>query len=123
MENFKAKTKAKVKQIAFDLIKLYAQKKAKGFSFSPDSYLQNELEASFIYEDTPDQEKATQDVKNDMENDGVMDRLICGDVRFRKNGSGNSCSVQSGNRWKTKSRFWFLPRFWRFNITEVSKKD
>lgn len=84
-KTLKQKTKAKVKQIAFDLIKLYAQRKtAKGFSFSPDSYLQNELEASFIYEDTPDQDKATQDVKNDMENDGVMDRLICGDVGFGK---------------------------------------
>lgn len=84
-KTLKQKTKAKVKQIAFDLIKLYAQRKtAKGFSFSPDSYLQTELEASFIYEDTPDQEKATQDVKNDMENDGVMDRLICGDVGFGK---------------------------------------
>ncbi len=84
-KSLKQKTKAKVKQIAFDLIKLYAQRKAaKGFAFSPDSYLQNELEASFIYEDTPDQEKATQDVKTDMENDGVMDRLICGDVGFGK---------------------------------------
>ena len=84
-KTLKQKTKAKVKQIAFDLIKLYAQRKtAKGFSFSPDSYLQTELEASFIYEDTPDQEKATTDVKMDMENDGVMDRLICGDVGFGK---------------------------------------
>ena len=84
-KTLKQKTKAKVKQIAFDLIKLYAQRKtAKGFSFSPDSYLQTELEASFIYEDTPDQEKATNDVKMDMENDGVMDRLICGDVGFGK---------------------------------------
>ena len=84
-KTLKQKTKAKVKQIAFDLIKLYAQRKtAKGFSFSPDSYLQTELEASFIYEDTPDQEKATNDVKRDMENDGVMDRLICGDVGFGK---------------------------------------
>lgn len=84
-KSLKQKTKAKVKQIAFDLIKLYAQRKtAKGFSFSPDSYLQTELEASFIYEDTPDQEKATNDVKMDMENDGVMDRLICGDVGFGK---------------------------------------
>ncbi len=84
-KSLKQKTKTKVKQIAFDLIKLYAQRKsAKGFSFSPDSYLQTELEASFIYEDTPDQEKATQDVKIDMENDGVMDRLICGDVGFGK---------------------------------------
>ena len=84
-KNLKQKTKAKVKQIAFDLIKLYAQRKtAKGFAFAPDSYLQNELEASFLYEDTPDQEKATLDVKKDMENDTVMDRLICGDVGFGK---------------------------------------
>lgn len=84
-KSLKQKTKAKVKQIAFDLIRLYAQRKtAKGFAFTPDSYLQNELEASFIYEDTPDQEKATLDVKKDMENDTVMDRLICGDVGFGK---------------------------------------
>lgn len=84
-KSLKQKTKAKVKQIAFDLIKLYAQRKtAKGFQYSPDSYLQNELEASFIYEDTPDQEKATFDVKKDMEAETVMDRLICGDVGFGK---------------------------------------
>ncbi|WP_332020939.1 transcription-repair coupling factor [Kaistella sp.] len=84
-KSLKQKTKAKVKQIAFDLIRLYAQRKtAKGFTFTPDSYLQNELEASFIYEDTPDQEKATLDVKKDMENDTVMDRLVCGDVGFGK---------------------------------------
>lgn len=84
-KSLKQKTKAKVKQIAFDLIKLYAQRKtAKGFQYSPDSYLQNELEASFLYEDTPDQEKATVDVKKDMEDEGVMDRLICGDVGFGK---------------------------------------
>ncbi|CAA7390378.1 transcription-repair coupling factor [Chryseobacterium fistulae] len=84
-KSLKQKTKAKVKQIAFDLIRLYAQRKnAKGFSYSPDSYLQNELEASFIYEDTPDQEKATIDVKKDMEAETVMDRLVCGDVGFGK---------------------------------------
>jgi len=84
-KSLKQKTKAKVKQIAFDLIKLYAQRKtAKGFQYTPDSYLQNELEASFIYEDTPDQEKATFDVKKDMEAETVMDRLICGDVGFGK---------------------------------------
>ena len=84
-KTLKQKTKAKVKQIAFDLIRLYAKRKtAKGFAFTPDTYLQNELEASFIYEDTPDQEKATVDVKKDMENDTVMDRLICGDVGFGK---------------------------------------
>ncbi|SHK27948.1 transcription-repair coupling factor [Epilithonimonas mollis] len=84
-KSLKQKTKARVKQIAFDLIKLYAERKtAKGFQYSPDSYLQNELEASFLYEDTPDQEKATIDVKKDMEDEGVMDRLICGDVGFGK---------------------------------------
>ncbi|MFY1045301.1 transcription-repair coupling factor [Chryseobacterium sp. GP-SGM7] len=84
-KSLKQKTKARVKQIAFDLIKLYAERKtAKGFQYSPDSYLQNELEASFTYEDTPDQEKATFDVKKDMEDEGVMDRLICGDVGFGK---------------------------------------
>ncbi len=84
-KSLKQKTKAKVKQIAFDLIKLYAQRKtAQGFAYTPDSYLQNELEASFIYEDTPDQEKATIDVKADMEASTVMDRLVCGDVGFGK---------------------------------------
>lgn len=84
-KSLKQKTKAKVKQIAFDLIKLYAKRKsAKGFAYAPDTYLQNELEASFIYEDTPDQEKATLDVKADMEKDTIMDRLICGDVGFGK---------------------------------------
>lgn len=83
--NLKNKTKKKVKEIAFDLIKLYAKRKAgKGYQFTPDSYLQNELEASFIYEDTPDQLKATQDVKRDMENQSPMDRLVCGDVGFGK---------------------------------------
>src|SRR5690606_27960738 len=83
--NLKNKTKAKVKEIAFDLIKLYAKRRTqKGFQFSPDSYLQNELEASFMYEDTPDQLKATNDVKADMESDRSMDRLVCGDVGFGK---------------------------------------
>lgn len=81
----KQKTKKKVKEIAYDLIQLYAKRKAlKGFKFSPDTYLQNELEASFIYEDTPDQVKATADVKKDMEADAPMDRLVCGDVGFGK---------------------------------------
>ncbi|MFN4233641.1 MAG: transcription-repair coupling factor [Bacteroidia bacterium] len=83
--NLKQKTKARVKTLAFDLVKLYAKRKSmKGFAFSPDTYLQNELEASFIYEDTPDQEKATNDVKRDMESPAPMDRLICGDVGFGK---------------------------------------
>ncbi len=84
-KNLKEKTKAKVKALAFDLIKLYAQRKSKpGFAYQPDNYLQHELEASFIYEDTPDQNKATQDVKRDMEKPTPMDRLVCGDVGFGK---------------------------------------
>jgi transcription-repair coupling factor (superfamily II helicase) len=81
----KSKTKKKVKDIAKDLIALYAKRKAqKGFAFTRDGYLQNELEASFIYEDTPDQIKSTVDVKKDMEKEYPMDRLICGDVGFGK---------------------------------------
>ena len=81
----KEKTKVKVKEIAFDLIKLYAQRKAQqGFAHTPDNYMQTELEASFIYEDTPDQSKATADVKKDMESPSPMDRLVCGDVGFGK---------------------------------------
>lgn len=84
-KNLKEKTKAKVKALAFDLIKLYAQRKSKpGFAYQPDNYMQHELEASFIYEDTPDQNKATQDVKRDMEKATPMDRLVCGDVGFGK---------------------------------------
>ena len=84
-ERMKERTKSKIKDIARDLIKLYSQRyKEEGFAFSPDSYLQNELEASFIYEDTPDQFKATNDVKRDMERKRPMDRLICGDVGFGK---------------------------------------
>lgn len=84
-QNLKNKTKKKVKELAFDLIKLYAERKSKkGFAFSPDTYLQHELEASFIYEDTPDQEKATEVVKKDMEAEFPMDRLVCGDVGFGK---------------------------------------
>ena len=84
-EKLKKTTKKKVKDIARDLIKLYAVRKAQtGNAFSPDTYLQTELEASFIYEDTPDQEKATADVKKDMESPHPMDRLVCGDVGFGK---------------------------------------
>ncbi len=83
--NTKQKAKSKVKDIARDLIKLYAQRKTEtGVQFSPDSYLQTEMEASFLYEDTPDQAKATEDVKHDMESEYPMDRLICGDVGFGK---------------------------------------
>jgi transcription-repair coupling factor (superfamily II helicase) len=81
----KDKTKRQVKDIATDLIKLYAQRKSQeGYAFSPDNYMQTELEASFIYEDTPDQAKATEDVKKDMEKPSPMDRLVCGDVGFGK---------------------------------------
>jgi transcription-repair coupling factor (superfamily II helicase) len=84
-KSLKKKTKTKVKQIAFDLIKLYAKRKLKtGFQYAPDSYLQHELEASFIYEDTPDQGAATEAVKQDMEREQPMDRLVCGDVGFGK---------------------------------------
>jgi transcription-repair coupling factor (superfamily II helicase) len=84
-EKLKNKTKKQVKDIAADLIRLYAKRKAsKGFAHTPDTYLQTELEASFFYEDTPDQAKATADVKRDMEAEGPMDRLVCGDVGFGK---------------------------------------
>lgn len=84
-ERLKERTKKKVKDIARDLIKLYAaRKEANGFAFSPDSYLQHELEASFIYEETPDQLKAVEAVKQDMEQPRPMDRLVCGDVGFGK---------------------------------------
>ncbi len=84
-KKIKEKTKSRVKKIAFDLIALYAKRRLeKGHAYHPDSYLQNELEASFIYEDTPDQSSATDDVKRDMESERPMDRLICGDVGFGK---------------------------------------
>ena len=84
-ERMKERTKAHIKDIARDLIKLYSRREhEKGFAYSPDSYMQHELEASFLYEDTPDQQKATQDVKADMERSQPMDRLVCGDVGFGK---------------------------------------
>lgn len=84
-EKIKERTKTKIKDIARDLIKLYSlRKQEKGFKYSPDSFMQHELEASFLYEDTPDQLKATQEVKADMESDRPMDRLVCGDVGFGK---------------------------------------
>lgn len=84
-QRLKSKTKAKIKDIAKDLIELYAKRRqVKGFAFSPDSYMQQELEASFMYEDTPDQVSASQAVKEDMEKEYPMDRLICGDVGFGK---------------------------------------
>ena len=84
-ERMKERTKAHIKDIARDLIKLYSRREhEKGFAYSPDGYMQHELEASFLYEDTPDQQKATQDVKADMERSQPMDRLVCGDVGFGK---------------------------------------
>src|SRR5690606_35463387 len=84
-ERQKSSAKKKVKDIARELIRLYALRKSQpGFSFSPDSYLQIELEASFLYEDTPDQAKATEEIKKDMESERPMDRLLCGDVGFGK---------------------------------------
>ncbi len=84
-KKLKQKTKSRVKKIAFDLIKVYAKRRLdKGFQYDPDSYLQLELEASFIYEDTPDQSKATEDIKKDMQSERPMDRLVCGDVGFGK---------------------------------------
>ena len=84
-ERLKERTKDKVKDIARDLIKLYAKRKQqKGFAYTPDGYMQHELEASFLYEDTPDQAKATTDIKHDMESPMPMDRLVCGDVGFGK---------------------------------------
>lgn len=83
--NLKNKTKTRIKELAFDLIQLYAKRKSQpGYQFNKDTYLQNELEASFMYEDTPDQFKATQAVKEDMERPQPMDRLVCGDVGFGK---------------------------------------
>ena len=84
-DRLKERTKKRIKDIARDLIKLYARRRhEKGFAFSADTFMQNELEASFLYEDTPDQLKATQDVKADMESQRPMDRLVCGDVGFGK---------------------------------------
>lgn len=84
-KTLKEKTKSRVKHVAFNLIKLYAKRKLeKGYQYNPDSHYQHELEASFIYEDTPDQVTATQDIKNDMESERPMDRLVCGDVGFGK---------------------------------------
>ncbi len=84
-DRLKERTKKRIKDIARDLIKLYAKRRhEKGFAFSPDTFMQHELEASFLYEDTPDQLKATQDVKADMESPRPMDRLVCGDVGFGK---------------------------------------
>ena len=104
-ENKKKSVKKKVKDIAADLIRLYAKRKtAPGFAFSPDGFMQAELESSFIYEDTPDQAKATEDVKQDMQQPHPMDRLVCGDVGFRQDRSGHSGGLQGRGRWQAGGR-------------------
>ena len=95
----KAKTKTRVKELAFDLLKLYAQRKqAEGIAFSPDNYMLHELEASFMFEETPDQHAAIEAVKRDMEKPIPMDRLVCGDVGFGENRGRHTCRVQSCSR-------------------------
>ena len=112
----KQKTKARVKHIAFNLIQLYAKRRLeKGFQYAPDSYLQTELESSFIYEDTPDQTKSTQEVKADMESDRPMDRLVCGDVGFGKTEVAIRAAFKAVDNGK-QVRFWFRQRFWRTSI-------
>ncbi len=115
----KDKTKDQVKDIATDLIKLYAQRKAKqGFAHHPDNYMQTELEASFIYEDTPDQGKATEDVKRDMEKPSPMDRLVCGDVGFGK----TEIAIRAAFKqlWmENRLPFWFLQPFLLTSIIKL----
>ena len=122
-EKIKERTKTKIKDIARDLIKLYSQRKQeKGFKYSPDSFLQHELEASFLYEDTPDQSKATQEVKADMESDRPMDRLVCGDVGFGK----TEVAVRAAFRlWPTISRwrYLFLQQSLHTSISRLSRND
>ena len=116
----KERTKSKIKDIARDLIRLYSQRKQeKGFSYSPDSFMQHELEASFIYEDTPDQLKATQDAKADMESDRPMDRLVCGDVGFGKTEVAIRAAFKAvliTNRWLC----WFPLRCWPISTFRLS---
>lgn len=119
-EKIKERTKTKIKDIARDLIKLYSQRKQeKGFKYSPDSFMQHELEASFLYEDTPDQLKATQEVKADMESDRPMDRLVCGDVGF---GKTKLPYVPHLRPWPTISRSLclFLLLYWLISTTRLS---
>ena len=99
METIKKKVKKRIKNFSLDLVELYAiRKNTKGFSFSKDSYLQNELESSFLFEDTKDQSEATKNLKIDMEKNFPMDRLICGDVGFgKKTGNCNKSSFQSSS--------------------------
>ncbi len=103
-------TKSAVKDIARELIRLYAERKESGgFAFSPDGYLQHELEASFPYEETPDQQQAVELVKHDMEQPQPMDRLVCGDVGFGK------------TEVAIRAAFWSPPPFFRFSTTVPSR--
>ena len=116
--NTKRRTKKKIKEAARDLIELYAKRKAtQGYKFGADTVWQKELEASFFYEDTPDQEKVTVDVKSDMEAENPMDRLVCGDVGFGKTEIAVRAafkSVQDGKQ---------VALFWQNNILILSKTD
>ncbi len=119
-QKLKDKTKTKVKEIAFDLIKLYAQRKAQqGFAHAPDNYMQTELEASFIYEDTPDQSKATADVKKDMESPSPMDRLVCGDVGFGKTEIAIRDLPSKPAAMVNRPLFWCPQRYWLFSILRL----
>ncbi len=119
-ERLKERTKTKIKDIARDLIKLYSlRRQEKGFAFSPDSFLQHELEASFLYEDTPDQVKATQAVKADMESPVPMDRLMCGDVGFGKTEVAIRAAFKAApttSRWPCS----YPPPCWRTSTTRPS---
>ena len=122
-ERLKERTKNHIKDIARDLIKLYAsRRRQKGFAFSPDGYMQHELEASFLYEDTPDQLKATQDVKADMEQARPMDRLVCGDVGFAR---PRWPCAQRSRRLATASRWpcWCRRRCWPTSTSTRSALD
>lgn len=121
-DRMKEKAKKRIKDIARDLIKLYAKRRhEKGYAFSLDGYLQHELEASFLYEDTPDQNKATMEVKADMESSRPMDRLVCGDVGFGKRRWPFVRPLKllaTVNRWQ----YWFLLPFWHFSIIRHSSR-
>ena len=118
----KEKTKKQVRDIATDLIRLYAQRKSQqGFAHSPDNYMQTELEASFIYEDTPDQAKATDDVKRDMEKPQPMDRLVCGDVGFGKTEVAVRAAFKPAAT-ANRPPYWYPPPSSLISITKLLAK-